>query len=752
MSQIRDLDNVIRRVPEGTKADGRTQVIVTIDGNNGNIAGNGGLFGFNRNYIKFLVSNRIDANNVARGVVHFTYRESLSASNTVDIDLFYEATCSAGNEGKVAQALYAGPHPAAVLNSLITTWVQEYILSRHISLIQSYIHSKSEMEKYVSEKALEVVGLDLTADLVIPGFPNSQEVTITDYFPVRFKRFDSEHDLSVHLELEIDQRHIVQAILYKNIPLGELIRREIRKYFAANVSLHQFYFSLNDSRLRESIKNHLEISLNPVGRTITFISLERDMTIPVPPMSFSSEYSIPYKITENSPATMITSKVLLELQDAAKYEIAGSPNLYQWVKEHLEAALRRELFNATYLDLLLRFDSFKKPVLQSMSQEASLIGYDIKHLITDPNMEPKIWLKGIEIKTTETEEEFETKVSKFPVRLSILVNTRIKDLKGVEQYLNPLQDVPALMKKAILDETARFLRTVDPKTFHLGFSVATEPNELPLEEKLRKKISKLLKADFKVEDLQIILREEETEIGALFQALHNKVSQFEVKVASRNPDQPEDIVVRGTFTVEALDYNGWEKFRSRKPGIADIKNLLEDSIKTHLENYANTCVKFKTPDEIESVSEISRSSARQIILEHYGLEVSIDNIGRNSTPFEIWLNSKSLESVKERVNRAIEARKQMEDQLWALKLERFGRIAVGESEAGIKNIDKRIELLENEIINVETSVKRLLLSSSNSDGHRAVLPEQAEVRQLYGPSVQASYDDGKESKNDNPSR
>ena len=73
--------------------------------------------------------------------------------------MFYETTCPPDNEKKVAQALYAGPHPAAVLNDLITTWVQEYVRSKHISLIQSYFQAKNDLEKYVGDKAMEVVGL-----------------------------------------------------------------------------------------------------------------------------------------------------------------------------------------------------------------------------------------------------------------------------------------------------------------------------------------------------------------------------------------------------------------------------------------------------------------------------------------------------------------------------------------------------------------------------------------------------------------
>ena len=311
---------------------------------------------------------------------------------------------------------------------------------------------------------------------------------------MRVNDYNTEQTISVNIELEVDHRNIVRAILYKNYPIGELIKRDIRKYFAGKVSLHQFYFSLNEKGFRDEVKAHLDKSLKSVGRAVAFVSLEIDATIPTPPRSFNCECDIAYRISENSSPIIITNKVLLELQDAARYVIAGSPDLYQWVKKNLGDALSRELFRATYLDLLLRFESFKDLVRQSISRERDSIGYDIKHLIADPDMEPKRWLEGIEIRTKEAEEEYETKISKFPVRLSIVVNTRIKDLEGIKQYLHPLQDVPSLMKSAILDDIARFLRTVDPKLFHLRFSTSTDPSEAPLEETLRKRILRLLSA------------------------------------------------------------------------------------------------------------------------------------------------------------------------------------------------------------------------------------------------------------------
>ena len=76
MSQIRDLDNVIRRVPEGTEGDGRTTFVVTIDGKSGQIVQRPGPYIFGRNHLRFLVSNR---------ETRITSREVSSISNIVKV-------------------------------------------------------------------------------------------------------------------------------------------------------------------------------------------------------------------------------------------------------------------------------------------------------------------------------------------------------------------------------------------------------------------------------------------------------------------------------------------------------------------------------------------------------------------------------------------------------------------------------------------------------------------------------------------
>ena len=93
----------------------------------------------------------------------------------------------------------------------------------------------------------------------------------------------------------------------------------------------------------------------------------------------------------------------------------------------------------------------------------------------------------------------------------------------------------------------------------------------------------------------------------------------------------------------------------------------------------------------------------------------------------------------------------MEAQLWVVKQERFEAKAVGASDDQVKEFDRRILMLEEEIRNVAASAKGLLLSSSNGKSDRPAISEREDVRQLYGPSAQHRFDDEKESANDNPS-
>src|SRR5205823_2843470 len=123
MNQAYPLDAVIREVSRDVEAtaDGERRIIIDLDLRR---AVDKKRLLHNARY--FIVTNRRAARKGAE------YRTPLIAFNDFENDrkiavqVVYLATCEPGSEQQMAEALFDGPHPAAVLNEKIKRWLRDY--------------------------------------------------------------------------------------------------------------------------------------------------------------------------------------------------------------------------------------------------------------------------------------------------------------------------------------------------------------------------------------------------------------------------------------------------------------------------------------------------------------------------------------------------------------------------------------------------------------------------------------------------
>jgi len=177
-------------------------------------------------------------------------------------------------------------------------------------------------------------------------------------------------------------------------------------------------------------------------------------------------------VQERSEPVTIVSTLQMELQDAGQYVATGSPNLEEWVQRELNNIIPKVLFGMKSIDPS-SFKSKEADIKEYMEKQAKSIGYSLRALLYVPNLEQTPIEKNfVDVPGTL----FTNKIDQAGAKLEIYATVRIQNIKDIEIYLNQQQDIKQLMREAILKETKRFFRSIEPEDFYIrfGFSVDGE--------------------------------------------------------------------------------------------------------------------------------------------------------------------------------------------------------------------------------------------------------------------------------------
>jgi hypothetical protein len=694
MSQTYPLDRVIRIVESGQPSNSPAEQIVVIDNESRQaieiVDAKGrtqleriGLL--RRAFIErkyFLVANNSDIRNEAEGRVSTFSLRDFARKWTLGLDVSYLASCRPGNEAKVAEALCVGSHPGAVLNDLVTRWLKEFAGADPGDLIENYYSRKTELEDYIAAKALDEAGMNLKVVVRLPSEREALEpIRIRAlHFPVRAKDGEEEEPLKLEAEVQVDPQRKIYAVLYRSQSdrVEELIRTRTREFFAANVSLHKFHSELRSSGLKAELTSYLDAVLRPFGRKIGFISLtERDVK---PPEGFFEARKVVEfdDIQEYEEKVAIKNIVQMNLQDYGLYKNAGSKDLNIWIEENLTEVIKQVLFGKRYIDLLIKFEPLEREIKDKLSVRAEAIGYSIKQLITVPDLEPYDWKENF---TLEVEDEFETNTPKFPVKLAIFVTARIPRLQDIETFLNRRQNVPRLMKDAIINETRLQLHKVDPERFYMHFSYAEpEDTEKAVDEILRELIETKLAEKFKADVISIVFKVLDTEITDVWSKLEKSEGSLEIKLPSFS--DVEGVTYRGRIRVEAIHSKGWTRFRTSNPDIERICRRLEEHVLARLGSFANADLVYTNIEAQRQVEQIIEGLAKKFAVEEFGVVIRVTSIRRDVTPIEL--------EAKLGIQQILNALKQLEEQ-------RLSEIIAGGNPERIKAIEDRITILEADL-------------------------------------------------------
>lgn len=743
MAQTYPLDTVIRIVDKETAPPtSAAEKLVAIDVERRKVAAPR-WYEYFREYKYFLVSNTLDGRKEAEGRIPGLRVRDFIKNRELELSVTYLASCAPGNEEKVAAALFEGPNPGAALDDLIGRWVKEFTRGRPAEFIDNYYARKAELEEHIAERALDDVGLHLTAYLSLDEEEKLKPLVVGPvHFPVRVRDYDEEQPLKVKVELLADEQGKIKAVLHysKNDELKEVLHERFRAYFAF-ASLQQLYMGLEDEELRRKLVEELNSALAPSGRRVGFMSLE-SATNPDWQEFFETEQDILCKVHKYPKTIIVNNKVQMLLKDIARYKAAKSPPLEEWLRKTLERVLSDLLFDQRYTDLLLRFAPLEQQIKEALTSEAALIGYDVRQLITVPNLEQLVWKEKF---TVEAAEQFETSFSKVFVELEIVVTARFESFEGIEQYLDTQQDVMALVKEAVVGEAREFLHTVSPERFYVRFNYPDKQlgEKKSVRGELAARVENVLQRMFGAKATHITPKVVETDIIKRLTRLERELCEFEVKVVPLRVE--EAVPFKGTFQV-GVHADGWSTFQTRDYEMEKIKRYVEEAILEKLGTRSIDELRYVSDDHLNDIRREAEEKAQRSVLGAFGLALNITSFRRELTGPENEKYEKLEDIRKKTIKTFADIRERELDTLMkrgedistqiARLSSNYTQLVSSDSpdEQELSEVARKIEMLQKEL----AGLSRQTLAAQISEEEQFLIPESRQIGQRQRAALPAA--------------
>ncbi|SRR6266404_1881862 len=710
MAQTYCLDKVIQRVDKPAQTSSPSRKVVQVAGE----AGPRRRW-FGRDLRYFLVSNTHDNRNVAQCDGPVCFVKHFATGRNIGIRVKYEARCTPGNEERVAGALSNGIHPGAALDELISKWVTDFTTGAALDFINNYYQQEPELREYLAMCADHEAGLTIQFELTLEGKSGLKQIEmITEMFPIQVSDFPGEQSLKLTGRLLIDDE--INAIVYSNRrhDLDRRTREHLREYFANNVSLHQFYAELNDEAFKRRVEAFLDVQLKLEGRRIKIIALESESRISLKErisefQRFERDVQCP--IREYPGPVTIKNTLQMILDDPAKSDPDNPINLEAWVAKNLEQVIHSLLFDKRYLDLLLNFDKTRDEIKRNMQKLADKIGYDIRQIITQPDLKP---FKLLDNFTIDTERSFATRIQNFPVKLNIVVVARINSLRDVQKYLNRQEDVQEAIEECAVEVARQYLHSIDPADFYMKFSDPGDSNKPTIEAVLVREIKAKLAAEFKAHIVRVVPKVVDTEIIERLKKLRSEVRHFSVIVQLfKSPDR---VVFEGSFQVNGVV--DWYTFQARQCELTQILEEVERDVRAYLATRKYGEIRWTDPDDLDAMRLDVQARVNANLKDAFGIAIGITSFTRNRTEYEESLARlereevlNAIETMKDSIDSDRRSRLAYKEQLDNL-LTRKSEVIVDGDPTELKDLDERIISVRQHLTMLDESMIRRQLRST----------------------------------------
>ncbi|HEX8904699.1 MAG TPA: hypothetical protein VF771_07640 [Longimicrobiaceae bacterium] len=633
MPEPHPLDRVIRQVTPAARAEGACERLVSVDARSRRAVARRLPWADLRHY---LVRNHGDPRNEALVKHVKVVLSDLEHAVTVYADV--QASCPAGREEKLAEALFdASLAPAKVLERDLTRWLMECSRDSVAGFVRRYFADPATLHDAVSAAIAADTGMQVRVKLKLHEEDSFNLLRVTDdRLRVLVSDYDEEQEMSLRVELDVDDENRAAAALHagRNAELQQSVPREVKRFIRAGVTLQQFCTELATGSVagpaRDALARRLDEFLRPAGRRVSALVLQATSRQPLPP-SFQRQVDVPCRVREYPDEVVIRNTVQLLLKDAARYRASGSKELGEWLEKTLAEAVPLVLFEARYIDLLIRFEPWVDRIKAVLAREADAIGYEIRQFITVPELAP-IRLK--EKFAIDTEGSFETRLRNVVVRLQVNVSARIPDLQKIETLLNSQQNVADLMEKAVLDTVREYLHGIDPERFYMRFSF-TDPQRYPdetrsVEAELLDQVRERLQGhEFHAEVIRVVIKIVDTDLITRFRALQGRICPFAVVVGP----EADQVTFRGDLRVISVDPDGWHNFQTLSLDVDQIREQVETHLNVRLHT-RRELLRYQQEEQRRAIETFVSAAARLYAAREFGLAIEVGNLRREWTRLE----------------------------------------------------------------------------------------------------------------------
>lgn len=763
------LDKVIRRVHKKPHLE-PNETFISVNPSTGKVSKSWLQKAMGKKLRSYVVYSSGLPRNIAEGESRVVPVKDFETDRELGIIVKYRIQCPKGNVDKVGISLCRDETPEEAFLNILDLAVQEFINGRESQIIDEYNSLKSKFSETVKKFIEKQSGLaaEIRIHLKYEDCLDAFQITERS-IPIRVADNTDEHSLMLTLNLVKDEDRLVNAVIaYPNLhEIEKKVIGIIQAFFVKNVTFHAFYEGMKDQELNKQLKETINGGLRSEGRKLGRWSLKTSVkggkALGFLTLSIAI-HRVPYQASEN---VVINNEIQLILKDAGKLKASGIEDLEKWARERLERIIEEEVFEMRYLDFLLRFGPVEENIRERMKTAADFIGYQVKHLISRPDMKEEKYLKPVPY--TFTYKGLPTLEADITVNLEVVATFAISNLNEVEEWLNKNIDLQSVIEASVRSELEQVLHQQSPETVYMRFSINDFEGSPSLETQLSKVVKEHLEKNYNADVIRLpVIKPLDTEIGAFVRGIIDEIQDFTAQIAPLGGTQ--DFTFQGKFTIVSVDEKGWSRIRKRDFTIDEVKLFYVDTLETILGSLpADDFLAYKTPEHQRDLERVANEKASRAVVERYGVNIAVNNLRRGLSDIENEvrnLKSKSqlydLEQASHLIDESREdlksddsianldrkSRLEQAEILHEMQKERLASLDEDESKEQLEIIDQnyidRIKPIKQKTLAHVDDVLSKFLKDSNSTGR---LPPPSPMAELNRQSIEYK-DNNNEKEND----
>ncbi|RPH33035.1 MAG: hypothetical protein EHM93_06905 [Bacteroidales bacterium] len=655
----------------------------------------------------------------------------LDNSCSLSITINYSAQIQQNHQKDLIKLLVTEPRFENALNNRIVRWISTFA-SNEPQFVKRFYSLQTKLKNYLEDEARK---LGLSLDLAIEVREEKVSKTLRGQVDVKVNDFHNRIPLSYELEVNVLENKKVEGMqtLMNTIKLDEKVKEIIKKSInsKSTIDLHYFHFNLHTG-LREFLIRELDIDLDRDGLKPEFLTLESQLRN-VPPERSQLIHNVSC-ITKNSYGIDIEHHLILTLKNLGDFYNSGIKDINEWVKDELNRITQDCIFEKDFTELALNFNSdyIKLEMAKSLTKK----GYEIRQLITIPKLEGIIpdhfdFEVGNDI-------EFPTHKEDVRIKLNIIASGKIEDPKKIARLINPKttrDGIISKMKETVVNTVRQFIHQVDPKRFYLNFNFPENGKGDSLADELRKKILSKLNEEFGTKEVDIILKQLETDLVRSFKTLFgvNHTINIEIYQLQAKFD--------AQFMVVSVHEDSYDLFKAKCDAykskdililLEDISRFVKHNVELHLNKIHELNEENINTDEFFRHLVVLLNATRNIVAEAFGLDIKIAPWLRRHPSITDEIQQKKNLFDKERVINDMIKIKEFEEE----KLSNM--INFQKKELDMKYNDSEMEKYINK--RIDEINETLTKTSGKNIREKLKLPEITEILSSVTKNIEIDFD------------